>query len=191
MHRGDQRRAGRRHRREKLKTEIEAALADDDGVLWLTDRRGREIGVPVGQDRLHRDRRAERRPQDRLRRLSASGGSRGGRRPARPPAALRHRQGRRRQDHDRRGTRPARGEPGQAHARLRGRRQGQPRRLLRDRADSSSSPARSQPDLFAMAMDTEAVAAGVPAASSSSCRSSPASGRWPAPSTSSPTPRRA
>jgi hypothetical protein len=32
--------------REKLKSEVAAALADDDGVLWLTDRRGRDIGVP-------------------------------------------------------------------------------------------------------------------------------------------------
>ncbi len=32
--------------REKLKSEVAAALADNDGVLWLTDRRGRDIGVP-------------------------------------------------------------------------------------------------------------------------------------------------
>lgn len=32
--------------REKLKSEVAAALADDDGVLWLTDRRGRDICVP-------------------------------------------------------------------------------------------------------------------------------------------------
>ncbi len=31
----------------ELKTAIEAALADDDGVLWLTDRRGRQIAVPA------------------------------------------------------------------------------------------------------------------------------------------------
>lgn len=32
--------------RDKLKSEVAAALADDDAVLWLTDRRGRDIGVP-------------------------------------------------------------------------------------------------------------------------------------------------
>lgn len=32
--------------RDNLKSEIAAALADDDAVLWLTDRRGRDIGVP-------------------------------------------------------------------------------------------------------------------------------------------------
>lgn len=32
--------------RDKIVKEIEAALADDDKVLWLTDRRGRTIGVP-------------------------------------------------------------------------------------------------------------------------------------------------
>ena len=29
-----------------VKKTIEKALADDDGVLWLTDRRGRLVGVP-------------------------------------------------------------------------------------------------------------------------------------------------
>jgi hypothetical protein len=32
--------------RDKIVKEIEAALADDDKVLWLTDRRGRTVGVP-------------------------------------------------------------------------------------------------------------------------------------------------
>jgi hypothetical protein len=35
--------------REQLVKDIEAALADDDAVLWLTDRRGRTIGVPSGK----------------------------------------------------------------------------------------------------------------------------------------------
>jgi hypothetical protein len=26
--------------------DVEAALADDSGVLWLTDRKGRRVGVP-------------------------------------------------------------------------------------------------------------------------------------------------
>lgn len=30
----------------KLRKEVEAALADSDKVLWLTDRRGRQVGVP-------------------------------------------------------------------------------------------------------------------------------------------------
>ncbi len=34
--------------REKLLADIEAALADD-AVLWLTDRRGRRVGVPVAK----------------------------------------------------------------------------------------------------------------------------------------------
>ena len=33
----------------QLRSEIEAALADDDRVLWLTDRRGRVVGVPSGK----------------------------------------------------------------------------------------------------------------------------------------------
>lgn len=32
-----------------VKAQIEAALADDDSVLWLTDRRGRQVGVPAGR----------------------------------------------------------------------------------------------------------------------------------------------
>lgn len=28
---------------------IEKALADPDGVLWLTDKRGRRVGVPVSR----------------------------------------------------------------------------------------------------------------------------------------------
>lgn len=30
----------------ELRATIEAALASDDGVLWLTDRRGRQVCVP-------------------------------------------------------------------------------------------------------------------------------------------------
>jgi hypothetical protein len=32
--------------RDKIVKEIEAALGDDDKVLWLTDRRGRTVGIP-------------------------------------------------------------------------------------------------------------------------------------------------
>lgn len=34
---------------ESLTGQIEKALADDDSVLWLTDRRGRRVGVPSGK----------------------------------------------------------------------------------------------------------------------------------------------
>ena len=33
----------------KIKTEIEKALANDGAVLWLTDRKGRQVGVPVAK----------------------------------------------------------------------------------------------------------------------------------------------
>ena len=32
--------------REALRSQIDNALGNDVGVLWLTDRRGREVGVP-------------------------------------------------------------------------------------------------------------------------------------------------
>lgn len=32
--------------RDSLMAEVQAALADDDKVLWLTDRKGRTVGVP-------------------------------------------------------------------------------------------------------------------------------------------------
>lgn len=35
--------------REQLLSEIEAQLANEGGVLWLTDRRGRRIAVPVSR----------------------------------------------------------------------------------------------------------------------------------------------
>ena len=33
--------------RDKLMDDIDATLGRSDGVLWLTDRRGRRVGVPV------------------------------------------------------------------------------------------------------------------------------------------------
>jgi hypothetical protein len=33
--------------RDALKTQIDAAIAAGDHVLWLTDRRGRQVAVPV------------------------------------------------------------------------------------------------------------------------------------------------
>lgn len=35
--------------RDELKARIDAALDDDDGVLWLTDKRGREVAVPASK----------------------------------------------------------------------------------------------------------------------------------------------
>jgi hypothetical protein len=32
--------------RAAIKTSIDKALGDDDNVLWLTDRRGRDVAVP-------------------------------------------------------------------------------------------------------------------------------------------------
>jgi hypothetical protein len=32
--------------RHALKKNIEDALSDDDGVLWLTDKRGKEVAIP-------------------------------------------------------------------------------------------------------------------------------------------------
>jgi hypothetical protein len=34
---------------ESVKVEIEAAVAGDDAVLWLTDRDGRRVGVPIAR----------------------------------------------------------------------------------------------------------------------------------------------
>ncbi len=35
--------------RSTLHTEIEAALAKESGVLWLTDKRGRQVAIPAGK----------------------------------------------------------------------------------------------------------------------------------------------
>ncbi len=35
--------------REELIATIESALASGDGVLWLTDKRGRSVGVPAAR----------------------------------------------------------------------------------------------------------------------------------------------
>jgi hypothetical protein len=32
--------------RDQVQKDIEAALANGEGILWLTDRRGRTVGVP-------------------------------------------------------------------------------------------------------------------------------------------------
>ena len=33
--------------REQVMSDIEGALSNPDGVLWLTDRRGRRVAIPV------------------------------------------------------------------------------------------------------------------------------------------------
>jgi len=33
----------------KIVADVEAALADGSGVLWLTDRKGRRVGVPAAK----------------------------------------------------------------------------------------------------------------------------------------------
>ena len=35
--------------RDQVMKDIEAAMADESGVLWLTDRRGRTVGVPAAK----------------------------------------------------------------------------------------------------------------------------------------------
>jgi hypothetical protein len=35
--------------REKVLADIETAMAEDSTILWLTDRKGRQVGVPVGK----------------------------------------------------------------------------------------------------------------------------------------------
>ena len=34
---------------DQLRSHIESALSDDDNVLWLTDRKGRQVGVPASK----------------------------------------------------------------------------------------------------------------------------------------------
>ena len=33
----------------KVKADIEKSMGQEDGVLWLTDKRGRQVGIPVGK----------------------------------------------------------------------------------------------------------------------------------------------
>lgn len=35
--------------RDDLKAHIEESLADDDKVLWMADRKGREVAIPSGK----------------------------------------------------------------------------------------------------------------------------------------------
>lgn len=40
---------GDRVDRSSLHADIEAALAKESGVLWLTDKRGRQVAIPAGK----------------------------------------------------------------------------------------------------------------------------------------------
>jgi hypothetical protein len=35
--------------RDKVLADVEAALAKEGAILWLTDRKGRQVGVPAGK----------------------------------------------------------------------------------------------------------------------------------------------
>jgi hypothetical protein len=35
--------------RDKVLTDIEEAMGEEGRILWLTDRKGRQVGVPVGK----------------------------------------------------------------------------------------------------------------------------------------------
>ena len=35
--------------RDKILADIEAAIGDEGKILWLTDRKGRQVGVPAGK----------------------------------------------------------------------------------------------------------------------------------------------
>jgi Protein of unknown function (DUF3107) len=35
--------------RDKILADIEAAIGDQEKILWLTDRKGRQVGVPAGK----------------------------------------------------------------------------------------------------------------------------------------------
>ncbi len=34
---------------DRLMADVEAALSAESGVLWLTDRKGRKVGIPAGK----------------------------------------------------------------------------------------------------------------------------------------------
>ena len=133
---------------------IEAALAGAVDVLWLTDKRGREVGVPRPRSPTSRSARttataasasAADRPQcqrvrmDLLDRQLLFVTGKGGVGKTSVAAALAEL------------ARPRR----QAHARLRDGRQGRARGGVRRRRRSTFEPREIDPDLFGMAMNTE------------------------------------
>ena len=139
--------------------------------------------MPVEQGRVRRDRR-DRRAPDRLRRLGAASTPPRSRR-VRPlldrRLALRHGQGRRRQDDASPPRWPCwRAAQGKRTLVVRDRRQGRSGRRLRDRRRSSSRPREVAAEPLGDDDGHRGVAQGVPARSSCASRWSGASGRWPA-----------
>ena len=53
--------------RAAIEKSVEAALGGAADIFWITDKRGRRIAVPAGEDRLRRDRHRRQRPAHRLR----------------------------------------------------------------------------------------------------------------------------
>ena len=171
--------------RDDVEKQIEAALVRRRRRAVAHRQAGSRHRRAGGQDRLRRGRHDRRRPPHRLRRLIADEPA-----PAtpRPPAALRHRQGWRRQDLGRGRARRSRRPQRPAHAGLRDGRQGLAGRGVRHAAARRSSRARSTRPVRD-GDEHRGLAARVPAAVRQACRSSGASVRSPARSTSSPTPR--
>ena len=145
---------------EVVKASVEKSVSDG-GMLWLTDRKGHQVGDRGRQAGLHRSRHGVRLRPHRLRR-SVRLATPARDTPSRAQAPVRHRQGWRRQDHDRRRAGAAGGPARQAHARRRGRRQGQPGRLLRGRRHVVRT-ARDRPEPLRDVDAHRGVAQGVPA----------------------------
>ena len=172
----------------ELKSGHRGRARRDGSVLWLTDRKGREVGVPVRQDRLRRDRQRRRRPPHRLRRAERARSAGDARTcstasccssparaaSARPPSPP-----------------PWRcSPPSRASARSSARSTPRATWPTSSRpARPRSSPARSSRDLWAMSMDTEESLKEYLTPPAEAAAASPASARWPGRSTSSPPPR--
>ena len=143
---------------ERRRRPIEKALADDDGVLWLTDTQGPHGRGPV---------RAIAYVEVERRRRGASASASAGAEPGPPRrSAVIDLLDRRLLFFTGKGgvgkstvtaatALLARG-PGQARAARRGRRQGQPHRAVRARSPSGSSRSEVHPGVLAMQMNTEA-----------------------------------
>ena len=165
------------------------SLADDDAVLWLTDSKGSQVGVAGRQGRLRRrsappatraaSASAAERPSPTVPRSAA----------ARPAAAVRHRQGRRRQDDRRRRPGLLAAEQGKRTLVCEVDAKGN----LADFFEAGPTPVRAprgrSPNLLRHDDGHRGVAEGVPPAPAQAPARRPASARWPAPSTSWPTPR--
>ena len=189
-HEGDRGRAARPTPiRDEIKAQIDDALADDDKTLWLTDRHGRMSPSPSRASPTSSSAAPTRAPHRLRRRLTGAVGTiRPSDEPGRPPASTCSTAGCCSSPARAASARPpspprsacSRAAPGQAHAGVRGRRQGQPGRRLRDAAHSASGPARSSPGLFAHGDGHRGVAEGIPAAPAEAAAARPGRARWPA-----------